>query len=212
MSRAITFSLAGLAAVLTALLAPHWVRGTVRIVAEYDMAALVLLLGFFVLVFRDDENRTRARAAMNDPGRNLVLAITLISVGAGLLGAINILGKGPAVQTDAEKAAAVCLALAAAILGWAVTHATFALRYAHLFYRDDDGLPCDALTFPKTPEPDDYDFLYFAFIIGMTFQVSDVAVNDSGVRRLVLIHGLVSFAYNTAIIALGVNLVSNMLH
>lgn len=210
--RVVTFSLAAAAALLTAAAAPAWLRGTVRIVAEYDVAALILLLGFFGLVFRDDEQRTRARAAMNDPGRNVILAITIVSVAAGLLGAINILGKGPNAQTEAEKGVAVALAVGAAVLGWALTHATFALRYAHLFYRENDGRPCNALTFPGTPVPDDYDFLYFAFVIGMTFQVSDVQVNDPGVRRVVLGHGIVAFAYNTAIIALGVNLVSNMLH
>jgi uncharacterized membrane protein len=60
--------------------------------------------------------------------------------------------------------------------------------------------------------PDDWDFLYFSFVIGMTFQVSDVQVNDPAIRRLVLAHGLASFVYNTAILALGINLISNLLH
>jgi uncharacterized membrane protein len=115
------------------------------------------------------------------------------------------------VKTPSERGVAVALAIAAAVLGWLVTHTTFALRYAHLYYRDD-GTPGDGITFPKTERPDDYDFLYFSFVIGMTFQVSDVQVNDSANRRTVLVHGLISFVYNTAILALGINLVSNLLH
>jgi uncharacterized membrane protein len=210
-TRAIVFSLAGVAALLAAFLAPAWIRGTVRIVAEYDAAAAALLIGLFIFVFRDNEAETQTRAAINDPGRNVVLTIIILSIAAGFAAAIAILGKGPDVQTPGQRSVAVALAITAAVLGWAVTHATFAIRYAHLFYRKSDA-SLQALTFPKTSEPDDYDFLYFAFIIGMTFQVSDVQVNEAGMRRLVLGHGLISFAYNTAILALGVNLISNLLH
>jgi uncharacterized membrane protein len=68
------------------------------------------------------------------------------------------------------------------------------------------------LTFPGTTDPDDYDFAYFAFVVGMTFQVSDVQITDPGVRSVVLLHGILSFGYNTAILALVVNLASNLLN
>ena len=210
-NRGIVFGVAVAAAVVVAFAAPPWLRGTVRLVAEYDVAATCVLLGYFIFAFSSDEQRTRARAAAEDPGRDIVLAVVMVSVAAGLTGAIVILGKGPDTHTATEHAIAVALAIAAAVLGWLVTHATYALRYAHLFYWDD-GREGDGLTFPSTPEPDDFDFLYFSFIIGMTFQVSDVQVNDPGIRRLVLAHGLVSFVYNTTILALGVNLISNLLH
>lgn len=210
-NRGIVFGVAIAAAVLVAFLAPPWLRGTVRLVAEYDVAATFVLVGYFMFAFSNDEQRTRARAAVEDPGRNIVLAVVMLSVAAGMTGAIVILGKGPDTHTATEHAVAVALAIAAAVMGWLVTHATYALRYAHLYYRDD-GTDCDGLTFPKTPEPDDLDFLYFSYIIGMTFQVSDVQVNDPAIRRLVLAHGLVSFVYNTTILALGVNLISNLLH
>lgn len=210
-ARGVVFSMALIAGICTSVFAPRWIHGAVRVVLTYDIAALAILIGYFVFAFRDDQNRTRLRAAQNDPGRNVVLSITVLSAAAGLAGAISILGKGPNVRPPGEIEFAIGVAIASAILGWCLTHATYALRYAHLFYRDD-GTPCDGLTFPETPEPDDYDFLYFAFVIGMTFQVSDVQVNDAGIRRMVLLHGLVSFAYNTAILALGINLISNLLH
>ncbi len=206
------WSLAAVAAVCVLIFAPPWVRGSVRIVAAYDAAAVVLLAFYFFVVFRDNEVQTRARAGLDDPGRNVVLGIIVVSVAAGMAGAIAILGKGPHVENVSERNAAIVLAVIAAVAGWLLIHSTFALRYAHLFYGDEvDPTPCDGLTFPKTPEPDDYDFLYFSFVIGMTFQVSDVVINDPGIRRNVLVHALISFGYNTAILALGINLISNII-
>ncbi len=209
--RAVVLSMALVAGVCTSSLAPGWIHGTVRAVLTYDVAALAVLIGYFLFAFRDDQNRTRLRAAQNDPGRNVVLMVAILSAAAGLAGAISILGKGPNVRTPAELGFAIAVAIASAIIGWFLTHTTYALRYAHLFYRDD-GTPCDGLAFPQTPEPDDYDFLYFSFVIGMTCQVSDVQVNDAGIRRMVLAHGILAFGYNTAILALGINLISNLLH
>jgi uncharacterized membrane protein len=103
--------------------------------------------------------------------------------------------------------------IAAVILGWLIIHTTFIFRYAYLYYYDSDadGTAQRGLSFPGTNEPDDYDFAYFSFVIGMTFQVSDVQISDPGIRTIVLVHALLSFAYNTAILALVVNLASGLL-
>ena len=84
------------------------------------------------------------------------------------------------------------------------------MRYAHLYYRDDaegEG----GLKFPGEHKPDDYDFAYFAFTIGMCFQVSDVLVTSRQIRRSVLFHAVISFAYNTVILALVLNLLFGIL-
>jgi uncharacterized membrane protein len=193
------------------ILAPAWIHGAVRAVLDYDAGGLTILIGYFVAAFRDDETRTRQRAALQDPGRNFMLITIVLTVTAGLAGAISILGKGPGTRTPSEMGFAIAVAISSAVIGWFLTHTTYALRYAHLYYRDD-GSPGDGLNFPNTSEPDDYDFLYFSFVIGMTFQVSDVQVTDPNIRRMVLLHGIVSFGYNTAILALGINLISNLLH
>jgi len=100
------------------------------------------------------------------------------------------------------------------VLGWFLIHTIFLFRYAHLYYfdSDDDGSAQRGLAFPGTQNPNDYDFAYFSFVIGMTFQVSDVQILDSGVRRLALIHAMISFGYNSTILALGINLISSLLH
>jgi uncharacterized membrane protein len=200
-------------AIAVSFLAPDWLHGTVRAVAAYDVAAIVILIYDWTVGLRNNATHTIRRAALTDPGRNLLLFVVVISALAGLASAIVILGKGPDVAAINRNAALTCGVLAV-ILGWLLIHTTFIFRYAHLYYfdSDEDGTAQRGLTFPGTTEPDDYDFAYFSFVIGMTFQVSDVQITDPGVRTIALLHALLSFAYNTAILALVVNLASSLLN
>jgi uncharacterized membrane protein len=209
--RTIAFGSALLAGLTVFVFAPAWLHGTVRAVAAYDCAALLLLIWNWTVALKDDYEHTGARAGQDDPGRNIMLAIVLISIVVGFSAAVVILGKGPNVPA-ADRAVALGLGLGAIVLGWLLIHTTFVFRYAHLFYYDDndDGVAARGLVFPGTTDPDDYDFAYFAFVIGMTFQVSDVQITDPAIRRVVLLHGLISFGYNTAIVALVVNLASGL--
>ncbi len=91
-------------------------------------------------------------------------------------------------------------------LSWAAIHTTFALHYAHEYYRGTVG----GLAFPGDgkEEPDYWDFVYFSFVIGMTAQVSDVGITDRIIRRTATVHGIVSFVFNTALLALTINIVA----
>ena len=193
--------------------APPWLHGTTRWVAAYDVAAIILLAYDWSVGLRNNATHTIRRAAEADPGRNLLAGIVIVSVIAGLASAVSILGRGPNVPA-ADRSLAIAFGVAAVALGWFLIHTMFTFRYAHLYYydSDQDGSAQRGLTFPGTNDPDDYDFAYFAFVIGMTFQVSDVQITDPGVRTVVLTHGILSFAYNTAILALVVNLASNLLN
>jgi uncharacterized membrane protein len=93
----------------------------------------------------------------------------------------------------------------AVVSAWFLTHTAYALRYAHLYYRDDDEGE-GGLAFPGEGRPAYLEFAYFSFTIGMCFQVSDVGVSSRQIRRAVLGHSLLSFLYNTAILATAVNL------
>jgi uncharacterized membrane protein len=90
-----------------------------------------------------------------------------------------------------------------------LVHTLFAVHYAHGYYgdapRDGRGGIAGGLAFPGGAEPDYWDFLYFSFVIGMTSQVSDVQTTSPWMRRLCLAHGIVSFFFNTVILALTVN-------
>jgi uncharacterized membrane protein len=202
-----------LGALLT-LFGPHWLRSSVRIVAVYDAAAAGMLFVYWWKILRTDAIETKRYAAADDPGRNVAAAIVAIGVLFGFVAALSILGRGPSGQPPGHDLVVDALGFGAVIAGWFLIHTTFLFRYAHLYYRDRDRSPGSdrGLTFPGDQPPNDLDFAYFAFVIGMTFQVSDVQITSRNIRRLVLAHGLVSFGYSTAILALVVNIVSGLLH
>ncbi len=212
--RAITFG--GGSAIFAAivLLAPAWVRGATRFVAAYDVAILAIILVLWLGGMRRDPQDTECRAALEDPGRNWLLLIVIGAVLTGLIAAIVIIGGSHQITSRVEADVVYGAGIAAIVLGWFLIHTMFVFRYAHLYYfdSDDDGTAQRGLTFPGTRNPNDYDFAYFAFVVGMTFQVSDVQITDPGVRRVVLMHGLISFAYNTTIFALVINLLSGLIH
>ena len=101
------------------------------------------------------------------------------------------------------------LAIATVILSWAFIHTIFALHYAHDFY--GKGQRATGLKFPGDGQPDYWDFIYFSFVIGMTFQVSDVAVTNKWIRRSVVAHGVLSFFFTTTVVALTVNMAASAL-
>jgi uncharacterized membrane protein len=109
---------------------------------------------------------------------------------------------------DVAVALYVALAAFTILLSWAFIHTIFALHYAHEFYDETDG---GGLAFPGDREPDYWDFVYFSFVIGMTSQVSDVAITSKLIRRTAAAHGIVSFVFNAALLALTVNLAASAL-
>jgi uncharacterized membrane protein len=119
----------------------------------------------------------------------------------------------PANEPGWDLVLRLLLAGLAVLASWTLTHATFALHYAHYYYgdgpapgpQDDRG----GLAFPGGQLPDFSDFLYFSFVIGMTCQVSDIQVTSRPMRRLTLLHGVLSFFFNTVILALAVNLLAS---
>ncbi len=148
-------------------------------------------------------DKTRRRASLEDPGRTVVWLIILAGCVFSLGASLVLMGeKEEMVQ---NRGLLVCACLWAVLSAWFLTHTSFTLRYAHLFYRDEgkEG----GLEFPGGQPPDDWDFAYFSFTLGMCFQTSDVGVSDRSIRRTALLHAILSFFYNTAILALTFNLI-----
>ena len=204
----VRFLIATAVGVLTdAVMAIHH-RWAVALVAGWDAATLLMLVLSWAIIVRSDAEATRARAAAEDPGRTAVWVLVCVASAVGLFASAVVLrgAKGIAPEASGEL---VALCLAAVGSAWALTHTAFTLRYAHLYYRTRDGE--GGLEFPGNEPPDDLDFSYFAFTIGMCFQVSDVVVTSRVIRRTVLVHALLAFAYNTAILALALNLFFNLL-
>lgn len=184
--------------------APHLVGVTAFLLAM-DAAGLTLLGLAWSLLGTCDASVTRARAAEDDPGRTLVYVIVLLTSLASLISATLLVGTLHGLEPGSKQLTAA-LCLLAVVLAWALTHTTFTLRYAHLYYREDDE-GVGGVEFPGGDKPTYFDFAYFAFTVGMCFQVSDMTVSSSQIRRTVLFHAIISFAYNSILLAFVLNLV-----
>jgi uncharacterized membrane protein len=195
--------------VATTLVLPARVGSAFRAVAGWDAAALALGALSWLLILRADAAETRRLAAAEDPGRRAAWVIVILA-------SVFSLFANAVVLRDVRTCAAetrdlfIALCVTAVVAAWLLTHTAYTLRYAHLYYRDDDEGE-GGLTFPGDGAPAYVEFAYFAFTIGMCFQVSDVAVTSRQIRRAVLAQSLLSFAYNTAIHATAVSLVVGVL-
>ncbi len=171
----------------------------------WDVAGLVLLALVWALIVPADAASTRKLAGDEDPGRTLVYVIVLLASGVSLLAATMLVRQGRRMGGGLATAfPPLCLVTVAQ--AWAMTHTAFTLRYARLYYRaDTEGI--GGIELPEHQPPTYFDFAYFAFTIGMCFQVSDVSVTSRQIRSTVLLHAVVSFAYNSVILAFVLNLV-----
>lgn len=183
----------------------QWGGLSLPLLFGWNIGGVTTLMLAWHLIVRCDEKMTHARAGAEDPGRTLVYALVLVASLVSLAAAFQLTRQvGSMPQAEARTAGAMCLVTVA--LAWALTHTAFTLRYAHLYYREDaEGV--GGVEFPGHGMPTYFDFAYFAFTIGMCFQTSDVCITSTNIRRAVLLHAVISFGYNTAIIAFVLNLV-----
>jgi uncharacterized membrane protein len=175
-----------------------------RSLLGWDTGAFALLSVVWFFLWTRDSHETRCRAAAADPGRAATSILVLIASAFSLFAGAFVL-RHLRQARDAHEALLLPFCLFAVIAAWLLTHTSYTLRYAHLYYREDDEGE-GGLEFPGTQKPSDFDFAYFAFTIGMCFQVSDVAISSPQIRQTVLWHAVISFAYNTVILALALNL------
>jgi len=178
-------------------------RFVTRLLTGWDVAAALYLGLAFHVFARSDVRRIRSNAARQDEGRLTILASTVAAALASLAAIFAELGVSAAPGAS-RPGSHLFLAGATILLSWAFIHTMFALHYAHEFYDETAGR---GLSFPgDDPHPDYLDFVYFSFIIGMTSQVSDVAITSKLVRRTATVHGIVSFLFNAALLALTINI------
>jgi len=184
-------------------LLPTSLRAATRLLIAWDIAISFYLLLAYIPAFLGGPRYIRRIAATIDDGRFLVLGITLIAAFASLAAIIFELGQAQRAPYQ------LGLAIVTITLSWAAIHTTFALHYAHEYYRGGES---GGLAFPGgEDDPDYWDFVYFSFVVGMTAQVSDVGITDRMIRRTATVHGIVSFVFNTALLALMVNIAASAL-
>jgi len=181
-------------------LLPVSLRPVTRLLTAWDVFATLYLMLVYLMVSRSEHHRIRRDAVLQDDGRFLILLVTALGAFSSVAAIVFELGG--------KEHGVVHLGLATLTiaLSWAVVHTAFALHYAHDYYR---GTQPGGLQFPsggKEDHADYWDFVYFSFVIGMTAQVSDVGITDKTIRRTATVHGIISFIYNTALVALMVNI------
>ena len=186
---------------------------SVRIAIAWDTAVAVFLWMTWLVVGRCRAAEMRATVLANDQGRVAILVLAILAIAASIAAIFFLLEK--AKDASGPPAFQVALAVATIACSWLLMHVMFALHYAHRFYRDNpktaESDATGGLRFPGDDDPDYWDFLYFSFVIGMTSQVSDVQVTSRAMRRLVMWHGVLSFAFYTIILALSINIVAGLL-
>jgi len=200
------------AAALAAAVQPDTISWHTRLVVAWDVAALTYLALAWALIARADAHVTREHALSEDQSGFFIF---LFVVGAACA---SIVAIGFVVGTIRDLAFwartwHLTLTVVALVSAWVLIQTVFAFRYAHRYYKGPHGetAAMPALAFPGGREPDYLDFAYFAFVVGMTSQVSDVAVASRTLRRLALIHGMLAFVFNVAVLALSVNIIASVI-
>jgi uncharacterized membrane protein len=193
---------------VVAVLPPPW-RMATRLLVAWDVAVALYLALVYRLMARSRVGHIRSRARIEDEGRTTILALSAAAALASLGAIVVELGSSSS-PGGGRPPAQLALAMSTIVLSWAFTHTIFALHYAHDFYSDDGGQG-GGLQFPGGEEPDYWDFVYFSFVIGMTSQVSDVAITGKSIRRTAAAHGVISFVFNAALLALMVNIAASAL-
>lgn len=181
-----------------------------NIMIGWDTFSLCMVIMNWITFAITNSRQIRQQSKVQDASRSIIFIIILISTFASFLAVLLlILSKNKSSHTESIQMA---IAIAGMIFSWLLIHTTFTLRYAHIFYGDHKSKPDTAaggLEFPGEEKPEYFDFAYFSFVLGMTFQVSDVQITSKRLRRLALLHGLLSFGFNTIMIALTINLIAS---
>ena len=191
--------------VLAALALLTRIQPAPRFLVGWDTGIVCYLLLAFHMMGGAHVHDIRRRAATQDEGQVAILVLTVAAALASLA-AILVELRAPAGGSP-RQSADLLLAAFTIVVSWAFIHTMFALHYAHEFY--GDGGREGGLAFPGDGEPDYWDFVYFSFVIGMTSQVSDVGITGKAIRRTAAAHGVVSFVFNAALLALTVNIAAS---
>jgi uncharacterized membrane protein len=177
--------------------------------ASWNAGAAVYIVLTWHRMLTADVGRIRKRSADLDFSDSLILALSILAALASIAGiALELAGLKDAPPSVAAFQAGV--AFATILISWVFLHTLFTTHYAHRFYADPGAKP--AIIFPEhIDEPIYWDFLYFSFTIGVAAQTADVAIATMPMRRLALLHSVLSFLFNTTILALAINVGASLL-
>ena len=191
---------------------PDSISWHTRIVASWDLGALAYLALAWLLIGRTDARVARDHALSQDQSGYVIF---LFVVGAACASTVAIGFVAGTIRDLPFWARTwhLALTITALVSSWLLIQTVFAFHYAHRYYAGRHGEPAAAasLQFPGGREPDYLDFAYYAFVVGMTSQVSDVPVASRRMRRLTMIHGVLAFMFNIAVLALSINIIASVI-
>jgi uncharacterized membrane protein len=203
----IRFLIALAVGVAVALLAP--LDGLVpRVLAGWNAGGWLYLVLVGIKMWRAEVEGIKREASIERESRIVVLVVVILGSFFTLLALVAQLGALKS-EHGLDRTISVILSVSTIFLSWLLIHTVFAVYYAHEFHSEAKGGSRGrggGLKFPDDSTPDYLDFLYFSFVVGTTAQTSDVEVCSRAMRRVVMLHGILSFFFNTAVIALAVNL------
>jgi uncharacterized membrane protein len=186
-----------------------------QLILSWNAFAITAIVLTWVRIVFADAKCAVLTAKLQDTGRTVIFSLVLVGACASLFAVAFLLGTAKGTG-GARLGEHVGLAALTVVCSWFLIHTVFTMHYAHAYYRSEDpderGKHGAGVNFPgdEEDEPDFLDFAYFSFVIGMTFQVSDVAITSKVIRRLSLVHAMLSFLFNTVILALAINLASSL--
>lgn len=184
------------------------------LVFSWDIFALVTLILEWISISNTEVNGIILKAKSQDSSLTTIFTLVISASCISLLAVGYVLGSEKG-NSNGSLSFPIFLAVISVVFSWMLIHTLYSLRYAHIYYGDknitnENKIEC-GLEFPNEKNPDYVDFAYFSFVIGMTCQVSDVQVTSKRMRRIVLLHGILSFAFNTAILALFINIIAGLI-
>ncbi|MDO6434981.1 DUF1345 domain-containing protein [Flavitalea sp. BT771] len=201
----------GVAVLVFLLLLPVKMEGASRTMLGWDVFSLCMIVIYAAIFSAVCPKQLRVLASREDESRPVVFTIVVVAI-IGSLGGVLLLLKNQGGWL-LPKWLETIIYITGVTFSWLLLHMLFTSKYAHLYYANhpsQKGQIAKGLDIPGDEAPDYMDFAYFAFVIGMTFQVSDIEITSKRMRRLVLIHGLISFLFNTVIVALTINVVVDL--
>ena len=203
--------LAILGSLLIYILTPSHLELSTRIIIAWNAGVVGFLCSIGIMIKRTSLTKMRSQAQKEDESRWLILIVLVAAACTSLLAIVFMLEGGKNLPQEI-LILHVVLALLTIFSSWLLIHIMFALHYAHLYYRGDrsNTLQHTPLEFPAEKTPDYIDFVYFSLGIGMTSQVADVQIASRLLRRLALVHQMLTFFFNTFILALAINIMASI--
>jgi uncharacterized membrane protein len=200
--------------IIIVLALPDSFKTPAYILVGWDAAIVTYLMLAYSMMWRAEVEHIRQRAAEEDEGAGFILLLSIASTAASFVAIAFALGgikSGDGAVMPGGVAAHVVLAVTTILLSWTFVHTIFTFHYAHEFYSTRRDGVIGGLEFPHDTKPDYRDFLYFSLVIGMTSQTSDVNICSKVLRRMAAVHGVLSFFFNLTVLALTVNMLSNLI-